>query len=226
VREPSGERTAEVLRADVLVVGGGLAGAIAALAARASGARVALARRGPGATALSSGAIGVATDLWAPPAAPFSSRLDAFSAARRIAASRPEHPYAVVRAGLEQLEEAVAFAAAELSSVLAPPGPRPLVLATPYGVAVECALAQRTMVSGDLASVRGTVAVVGFRGHLGFDALLVAGGLARRLGERELEQLGLVSAEFARRFRAGVLEGASEAARRVLEPVLLQYGVD
>ena len=33
-------------------------------------------------------------------------------------------------------------------------------------------------------------------------------------------------ADFAQRFRAGVLEGASEAARRVLEPVLLQYGVD
>jgi hypothetical protein len=34
--------------------------------------------------------------------------------------------------------------------------------------------------------------------------LLVAGGLARRLGERELEQLGFVSAEFARRFRGRV----------------------
>lgn len=32
--------------------------------------------------------------------------------------------------------------------------------------------------------------------------------------------------EFSQRFRAGVLEGASDAARRVLEPVLLQYGVD
>jgi hypothetical protein len=34
--------------------------------------------------------------------------------------------------------------------------------------------------------------------------LLVAGGLARRLGERELEQFGLVSPEFARRFRGRV----------------------
>jgi hypothetical protein len=34
--------------------------------------------------------------------------------------------------------------------------------------------------------------------------LLVAGGLARRLGERDLEQLGLVSPEFARRFRGRV----------------------
>jgi hypothetical protein len=34
--------------------------------------------------------------------------------------------------------------------------------------------------------------------------LLVAGGLARRLGERELEQLGIVSPEFARRFTGRV----------------------
>lgn len=33
-------------------------------------------------------------------------------------------------------------------------------------------------------------------------------------------------AAFSARFRVGVLEGASEAARRVLEPVLLQYGVE
>jgi len=35
--------------------------------------------------------------------------------------------------------------------------------------------------------------------------LLVAGGLARRLGERDLEQLGIVSPEFARRFRGRVV---------------------
>jgi glycerol-3-phosphate dehydrogenase subunit B len=40
---------------EVLIVGGGVAGVAAALAARASGAPVALVRRGPGATALSSG---------------------------------------------------------------------------------------------------------------------------------------------------------------------------
>ena len=34
------------------------------------------------------------------------------------------------------------------------------------------------------------------------------------------------AAQFSERFRIGVLEGASPAARRVLEPVLLQYGVE
>jgi glycerol-3-phosphate dehydrogenase subunit B len=166
-------------RYDVLVVGGGMAGAMAALSARAAGARVALARKGPGATALSSGAIGVAPDLWAAPSEPFATRLTPLASARRIAASRPDHPYAVVGGALERLEEAVAFAAAELSALLAAPGSRSLVLATPYGGAAECALAQRTMIAGDLATARGLVAVVGFRGHLGFDPRLVAEGLGR-----------------------------------------------
>jgi glycerol-3-phosphate dehydrogenase subunit B len=170
------------LRADVLVVGGGLAGAVAALAARAAQARVVLVRRAPGATALSSGAVGVAPDLWAAPGEPFASRLGTLAAARRLAASRPEHPYAAVGPALDGLEAALRFTAGELGAVLAPPGERPLFLATPYGAVSTCALAQRTMLAGDLATARGPIAVVGFRGHLGWDATLVAGGLARYRG--------------------------------------------
>jgi hypothetical protein len=48
--------------------------------------------------------------------------------------------------------------------------------------------------------------------------LLVAGGLARRLGERELEQLGIVSPEFARRFRGRVEIHDAE------DPDLVQIG--
>jgi glycerol-3-phosphate dehydrogenase subunit B len=169
------------LRADVLVVGGGMAGAVAALAARAAQARVVLVRRAPAATALSSGAIGVAPDLWAAPGEAFGARLGTSAAARRLAATRPDHPYAVIGPGLERLEEAMRFAADQLEAVLAPPGERPLFLATPYGAVTACALAQRTMAAGDLAAARGPIAVVGFRGHLGFDARLVAGGLARHV---------------------------------------------
>jgi hypothetical protein len=45
--------------------------------------------------------------------------------------------------------------------------------------------------------------------------LLVAGGLARRLGERDLEQLGIVSPEFARRFRGRVVIHDAEDPRLV-----------
>jgi glycerol-3-phosphate dehydrogenase subunit B len=109
------------LDADVLVVGGGMAGGIAALAARAAGARVALVRRSPGATALSSGAISVAPDLGGLPGEPLASRRGPLDAAIRLAAAWPDHPYAL--AGVARLGEALAFAASELS-VLATPAER------------------------------------------------------------------------------------------------------
>jgi glycerol-3-phosphate dehydrogenase subunit B len=159
----------EAVGADVLVIGGGMAGAIAALAARAAGARVVLVRRAPGATALSSGAICVA-------AGAASSIDEPIAAAGRIAAARPAHPYAV--AGVKRLAEALAFAADELAELLAPPLERSRLLATPLGGAVAAALCQRSMAAGDLVGARGPFAVVGLRGHLGFDAELVAAGLA------------------------------------------------
>jgi glycerol-3-phosphate dehydrogenase subunit B len=215
--------------ADVLVVGGGMAGAVAALAARAAGARVVLARRAPGATALSSGAIGVAPDVWSAPDAPLSARLRPIDAARRLAASRPDHPYAVVDAGLDRLEEALAFTAAELSDLVAPPRPAPLFLATPFGNVVTCALAQRSMVAGDLATLRGPLAVVGFRGHLAFDARLVADGVARASGaEARAVELDLFMREgaavarpheLARALeREGAAEDAGDRLARALPP--------
>jgi glycerol-3-phosphate dehydrogenase subunit B len=165
------------VEADVLVVGGGMAGAIAALAARRLGRRVVVVRRAPGATALSSGAVSVAPDLGAVRGEPLASRRPPAEAARRLAAARPDHPYAV--AGVERLAEALAFAAAELGAVLAPAEDRRRFLATQYGSAVGAGLCQRANVAGDLLSIRGTLAVAGLRGHAGFDARLVADGLAR-----------------------------------------------
>lgn len=169
------------LELDVLVLGGGMAGAVAALAAREAGARVALVRRAPGATALSSGAISVARDDVALRSDPFVGRRAPLEAARRLAALHPEHPYAVVGAALERFPEALAFAAAALGPLCAPPIDRNRFVATALGSAVACALCQRTQAAGDLAAVRGTIAVVGFADHLDFDAGLVADGL-RRLG--------------------------------------------
>jgi glycerol-3-phosphate dehydrogenase subunit B len=165
------------LEADVLVLGGGMAGAVAALAARAAGARTALVRRAAGATALSSGAISVAPDLAAAPDAPLSAREGPLQAARRLAAMRPDHPYAA--AGVDRLGEALDFAASELPEVLAPRLDRPRFLATPLGGAVGVALCQRSMAACDLLAVRGRLAVAGFRSHVAFDPSLVAAGLGR-----------------------------------------------
>lgn len=165
------------LEADVLVIGGGMAGAIAALAARAAGSRVVLVRRAPGATALSSGAISVAPHRAAHPGERLSARRGPLESARALAAAAPDHPYAVV--GVDALGEALAFAARELGGLLAPAIDRPRVLATALGGAVGAGLCQRSMEAADLLAVRGTLAVAGLAGHLAFDAELVAAGLGR-----------------------------------------------
>ncbi len=79
---------------DVLVIGGGLAGVTAALEARARGARVALAQRSWGATAMSTGALDIA---FAPgsPSEPTATR-SVEGHVHAIAASRARHPYAVM----------------------------------------------------------------------------------------------------------------------------------
>jgi glycerol-3-phosphate dehydrogenase subunit B len=166
--------------ADVLVVGGGMAGTIAALAARDAGARVVLVRRAPGASALSSGAIGVAPDPLALPGEPLSAACGPVEAARRIARLRPDHPYAVLGPRLEALAEALDFASRALAPLLAPPLDRPRFLATPFGTAVPAALCQRSQAGGDLVAVAGTLVVAGLRGHLGFDAAQVGAGLERQ----------------------------------------------
>jgi glycerol-3-phosphate dehydrogenase subunit B len=74
------------LTADVVVIGGGLSGACAALGAREAGAEVLLVARAPGATALSSGAIDFAS---AEDDAPIGE------AARELSRTVPGHPYAL-----------------------------------------------------------------------------------------------------------------------------------
>jgi glycerol-3-phosphate dehydrogenase subunit B len=164
------------LHVDVLVVGGGMAGTIAALSAREAGATVVLVRRAPGATALSSGAVGVAPALGAASRDALSARPGPIDSAWSVAASRPDHPYARVGPALAQLEDALRFAATRLD-VLAPFTGRSRWIATPYGSAAECALVQHTMVAADLAT-SGPIAAVGLRGHLGWDPGLVAHGVA------------------------------------------------
>jgi glycerol-3-phosphate dehydrogenase subunit B len=203
-----------VLETDVLVIGGGMAGAMAALSARASDARVALVRRAPGATAVSSGVLSVGDDPRALPGDFFASRCSPGDAARWVAVADPEHPYARVGEGLGEIEQAIAFAAHELSALIAPAEDRNRWIMTPYGSAVPCALCQRSMVAGDLVAVEGLVAVVGFRGHLGFDARRVAEGIDR------LEGLGAPRAE------AVELDLFMKAGESVAQPFALAQALE
>ena len=83
---------------DVVVIGGGLSGGIAALSARRRGAKVALANRSWGATALSTGALDIAYT----PALSATHQLPRTIAEHMmdIVAHRRRHPYSVL--GLER----------------------------------------------------------------------------------------------------------------------------
>ena len=223
---PGGPRIA----CDVLVVGGGVAGATAALAAREGGNRVVLVRRAPGSTGLSGGAVSVAQDPACMPETPFAARAGVVESARRIAATRPGHPYRLLRDRLGGLWNAVEFATGQLSAVLEPPTGRNRWLLTPFGHAHAAAACQRSMAAGDLADVRGTLVVCGFEGHLGWDPGLVASGAerVRALGGPSpravlLDLFRWEEGALGRPFDlARLLEapGAAEEAGRVLRRVL------
>jgi glycerol-3-phosphate dehydrogenase subunit B len=164
---------------EVLVVGGGMAGAIAALRARALGARVRLVRRALGATALSSGAIDVAADPTAPPGDLVALAGSPYDAAKLFARSRPLHPYAVLHSELERLPEALGFAAQSLPELLTPPQDLNALLPTPLGTVKPAAMGQRSVMAGDVTQLAARVVVVQPWGNPLVDAHLVAKGVAQ-----------------------------------------------
>jgi glycerol-3-phosphate dehydrogenase subunit B len=169
---------------DVLVFGGGMAGAVAALKARERGANVMVVRRALGATALSSGAVDVAPEPGALPGELIAQHVDPLEAAREVARRSPHHPYAVLADKLSRLSEALRFTAERLPELLSPPSARNMLLPTPLGTVKPAALAQRSMVA-DLTAMPEKVAVVDFVNIPGFDAQMVARGLeaaARNIG--------------------------------------------
>ncbi|HUJ27529.1 MAG TPA: FAD-dependent oxidoreductase, partial [Myxococcales bacterium] len=119
---------------DVAVIGSGMAGAAAALSARAAGASVLVLSRGPGASALSSGAADIAADGDAP-------LLDAMRSLPR------PHPYRL----LPDPAAALADAAELLRSLgYQGPGDRNLWLLSPLGCPKAAAFAQPFIAAGDL----------------------------------------------------------------------------
>lgn len=158
--------------ADVAVIGAGAAGCVAAAAAAGArrGARVIVVDGGSGATALSSGAVDVASaDLAA--ADPLDPGLPIAAAAEALALRVPRHPYARVGAcGRDQLGAALELLRALASDVeliggaVDAPG---LVVATSLGTARPVALAQQTLAVGRLDRLAGMRVGVGHFGRIG-----------------------------------------------------------
>ncbi|HYX91785.1 MAG TPA: FAD-binding protein [Myxococcaceae bacterium] len=172
---------------EVLVIGGGMAGAVAALSARRRGAKVRLVRRSLGATALSSGAIDVAPDPVAPGGELAAHVVSPMHAAGEVARVRPQHPYGVLREQLPRLEEALRFAVDALPGFLAGPLEKNALLPTALGTVKPSAMGQRNVLGGDVATLPDRVAVVSFPLLPWWDARLIARGVeqgARALGRR------------------------------------------
>jgi glycerol-3-phosphate dehydrogenase subunit B len=155
----------------VLVVGGGIAGYAAALAARREGAQVTLVARAPGATALYAGAMGIVDDLDA-------------------VLRQPHHP--LTRLGLDAvgLATELDLAVSTLKLALAKEG-LPFegdwrargVYADIHGVARSANVVPATVAKGELGVLRGKrVAVVGIREIGDYDASATAQALSALCG--------------------------------------------
>ncbi len=202
------------LTTDVVVVGGGLAGACAALAAREAGADVLLVARAPGATAMSSGAIDFAG---AEDDAPIGE------AARKLARAAPGHPYALLGDGLvPAIDDALAFLQRHLSALglsgARTAADRNLWLATPLGRAKPAALAQGGIAAGDLrnlAAREARLGVVALAGAQAIEARLVAKGLTPLLAP--LCEAVVVAPDFYRQ-RGDALRTLPEIAQDLDRP--------
>ena len=147
-----------VTKVDLLVIGGGMAGAMAAISAAEEGRHVMVVRRGLGATALSSGAI----DL-------------------RGALAWLEQTLGTREGAAQALDRAVnTFRALAASAGYAHCGgaAQKMDLVNPLGTTKRTELAPGTMASGDLGKLAGArVLFVGVRGHSDFDAPHIARSL-------------------------------------------------
>jgi glycerol-3-phosphate dehydrogenase subunit B len=219
---------------DVVVIGGGMAGVMAALSARRSGAAVTLVRRSLGATAMSSGAVDVAADPTAPPGDLESQRHDFLASAAHVGRVRPAHPYGVLRAELPRLTESLEFAREVLEGALVQPALGNALLPTPLGTVKPAALALKEQAGADLAALPRKVAVVQLSVNPTFDARLVAAGImqwAKAIGRdveavtvpstffREIEDALRPVYELAQRLDApGAAEAFAEDLARHLPP--------
>ena len=183
---------------DVLVIGGGLAGAAAALTAREAGASVLLCSRAPGATALSSGAADVAA----------IGDLPLREAVRELA-RRPGHPYALLDDSALERGLAVLRALGYHGN-----GQRNVWLLSPLGCVKPAALAQPAIAAGDLRALPRDArpGVVSFCGAQAVQAPLLVKGLQRFFPQALLVASKLFST------RADALRAVPELAAELDRP--------
>ncbi len=182
------------MRTDVLVIGGGMAGAVAAAAAADLGAAVVCVRRGLGATAQGTGTVDLAPDLLGRPgeaalaATGLAPRSTVASHVERLLSHRPLHPYSVLGLRRAQVTAAVSFLmsgpAGELLAWRGEDRP-PFLVPTAAGFARAADLCPAACAPGDLRGLVGTRVAVADLGPCacGWDARLMAAALGELVGE-------------------------------------------
>jgi len=154
------------LSAGVAVVGGGMAGACAALAAREAGADVLLIARAPGATAVSSGAV----DMASGPASIYENALDI---------ARNGHPYALICDLRGAIDDALSLLRRHLPLLrgAGDGSATNLLLPTPLGRIKQAALAQESIADLRAFPANARLGVAALSGAQAVEARLVAAGL-------------------------------------------------
>lgn len=174
------------IEAEVVVIGGGIAGMAAALAARRHGRTAAIVRRGWGGTALSSGLFELAPDPLEGPALPLGERRPVQGCVEALARSRPGHPWALLASDGASWKAALQAATAESGGRIrfVDPDRENRCLLTPLGTLKASAGGLDSIPDGDLLQ-GGRVGVVGLGLHPAWDAALLAAALdegARQAG--------------------------------------------
>lgn len=177
--------------ADVVVIGGGLAGLTACLAAEGAGARTLLLHKGERATALSTGLV----DLLGYRLVNGASRMvtSPLEGIWALAHDQEEHPYALLGGGsavapnerADTARDVVASAITLFRAALETAGVRyvgdghqNLLITTPFGTFKPTGLVPDTMSKGDLTRLAGGhLLVTGIRGYAGLNPLLVSRSL-------------------------------------------------
>jgi glycerol-3-phosphate dehydrogenase subunit B len=217
------------MEADVIVVGGGMAGATAALKAASHGANVLLIRKGNGSTAMSSGTIDIAgPDKFLP--------LDSWADSPRVADRvkeilrvNPLHPYSIIaggRKGLEHLCERIAQACSfviEHIPQLQMQGSceRNLALPTILGTVKFSSYACRSLYAGNLTEMRDAhILLVGISGLMLFQPRICRQTLARNSSlhsPRAIERVETLET-IVPQFMTALPSAPFEVARHLDEP--------
>lgn len=171
-------------RCDVAIVGGGLASLAAAAQLTQKGLEVALVRKAPGATSLSSGAWDICDDPYRSPSMEVDRWNSIHQNIQRTLECRPHHPFQYFRKRFdgEALFSWMQFQIKQvlrcLSLNLDGDGSHPIAALTQLGTVKATGLVQSSMAAADLRKMKGArLLVVGLEGLPGFNSSFIADAL-------------------------------------------------